>query len=581
MIDRSGRERLSLVLACDPNFETLVERWSRGSAPPVPGPGGHGNALRVQPPDEPRAGKRYVQHGAGSRAGIDGCGGDHAGRVRRRPGRIRTSNVSRDGGEIRCKGLVLDSRRIRPAGRALAGGRGLPKGASSRGIDVTPDDRIFLKRFFQSLSDQPLDPSDKPYVPLYEEPGLADEDPVKLLADGIEWTSESVQLLSGYRGTGKSTELRRLKARLEESGYLVFLCDVEGYLNLSTPIDVSDFLMVVAGAFGEEVNRRLEKDGHQLHEAYWERFRTFWSGLHIEDPKFSASFGTGPVSVGIQANLKSAPVFKEQLQKHMAGHLGALVADVRTFLEGCVKRLRECCGDHEVVLLLDSIEHIRGTLANAEDVHGSVERLFAGHSEKLHLPGLHVIYTVPTYLKIRYPNVDALYEPGGLIVLPAFKLFEQDGNRTPIPANFDAMERVIRQRGDWRRLLGNDRSLLDRLIRNSGGHLRDLLHLLSQVLLRARELPVPERTVDAAISQMRSTFLPIPNVDALWLDGIADSYQVNLEELAALPSLSRFFDTHLVLCYRNGEEWYDVHPLVREHVRAQAEYVRRRRAQPQ
>ena len=94
---------------------------------------------------------------------------------------------------------------------------------------MTPDDRIFLKRFFQSLSDQPLDPSDKPYVPLYEEPGLADEDPVKLLADGIEWTSESVQLLSGYRGTGKSTELRRLKARLEESGYLVFLCDVEGY----------------------------------------------------------------------------------------------------------------------------------------------------------------------------------------------------------------------------------------------------------------------------------------------------------------------------------------------------------------
>ena len=175
---------------------------------------------------------------------------------------------------------------------------------------MTPDDRIFLKRFFQSLSDQPLDPSDERYVPLYEDPGLADEDPVKLLADGIEWTSESVQLLSGYRGTGKSTELRRLKARLEKSGYLVFLCDVEGYLNLSTPIDVSDFLMVVAGAFGEEVNRRLEEDGHQLHEAYWERFRTFWSGLHIEDPKFSASFGTGPVSVGIQANLKSDSHFQ-------------------------------------------------------------------------------------------------------------------------------------------------------------------------------------------------------------------------------------------------------------------------------
>ena len=70
------------------------------------------------------------------------------------------------------------------------------------------------------------------------------------------------------------------------------------------------------------------------------------------------------------------------------------------------------------MLFLDSIEHIKGTLANAEDVHNSVERLFAGHPEKLRLPNLHVIYTVPPYLKVRHPNVDALYEPGGLIVLP-------------------------------------------------------------------------------------------------------------------------------------------------------------------
>ena len=446
---------------------------------------------------------------------------------------------------------------------------------------MTPDNRIFLKEFFQNLNlDQSLDPSDGRYVPLYEDPALADEDPVALLADAIEWTSGSVQLLSGYQGTGKSTELKRLRARLEQSGYLVFLCDVEDYLNLSTPIDVSDFLMVVAGMFGEAADEFLKAKGCNAGGGFWERIHDFLKQTKVEAVELSAALGTNGASVGIKANLKSSPAFKQRLQEHMAGHLGAFVSAVRKFIEDRVKLLRQHYPEKEIVLLLDSIEHIRGTLANAEDVHGSVEKLFSAHSEKLHLPDIHVIYTVPPYLKIRYPNVDALYEPGGLIVLPAFKLFEQDENRTPIPANFEAMERVVRQRGDWRRLLGNDRSLLDRLIRNSGGHLRDLLRLLSQVLLRAKELPVPERIVDAAISQVRSTFLPIPNVDALWLAGIADSYQADLEELAALPSLSRFFDTHLVLCYRNGEEWYDVHPLVREHVRAQAEQVRRRRAHP-
>ena len=443
---------------------------------------------------------------------------------------------------------------------------------------MTPDDRIFLKKFFQNLSAESLDPSDERYVPLYDNPALTDEDPVELLADAIEWTSESVQLLSGYRGTGKSTELKRLKARLEESGYLVFLCDVEDYLNLSTPIDVSDFLMVAAGAFGEAVNERLEKDGHRLHEGYWERFRTFWNGLGIEDPKFSASIETGPVSVGIRGNLKNTPVFKEQLQKHMAGRLGALVADVRKFFEGCVMTLRRCYGDREIVLLLDSIEHVRGTLADAEDVYGSVEELFAGHSEKLHLPSLHVVYTVPPYLKVRCPGMGSLYGPGGFRVLPAIRLRTREGGR--IPESFDAMERVVSRRGDWRRLLGEDRSPLDRLIRSSGGRLRDLLRLLAEVLLRAKSLPVPERTVDAAIGQVRSGLLPIPNNDALWLAEIADSHQRPAPERVGLLSLGWFSGAHLTVYDRNGEEWYDVHPLVATDVRAQAERAGQRLACP-
>ena len=78
------------------------------------------------------------------------------------------------------------------------------------------------------------------------------------LALAVEWATESVRLFSGYRGTGKSTELRRLKRRLEESGHLVFLCDMEDYINLSTPVDVTDFLMAVAGSFDEAIRAKCE-----------------------------------------------------------------------------------------------------------------------------------------------------------------------------------------------------------------------------------------------------------------------------------------------------------------------------------
>lgn len=116
---------------------------------------------------------------------------------------------------------------------------------------MKPDGK-FLKDFYNAVSNRPLEPDDPRYVPLYDE-ALAGTDPVAQLALAVERSTESVRLFSGYRGTGKSTELRRLKRQLEESGHLVFLCDMEHYLNLSTPVDVSDFLMAVAGSFDEAV----------------------------------------------------------------------------------------------------------------------------------------------------------------------------------------------------------------------------------------------------------------------------------------------------------------------------------------
>jgi hypothetical protein len=61
-------------------------------------------------------------------------------------------------------------------------------------------------------------------------------------------------LLSGFRGAGKSTELRRQRRDLTGAGYLVLLFDVGDYLSPSSPIDISDFVIVVAGALSDELD---------------------------------------------------------------------------------------------------------------------------------------------------------------------------------------------------------------------------------------------------------------------------------------------------------------------------------------
>jgi len=103
------------------------------------------------------------------------------------------------------------------------------------------------------------------------------------------------------------------------------------------------------------------------------------------------------------------------------------------------------------------------------------------------------------------------------------------------------------------------------------GHLRDLLHILAEVLLRTDTLPVPPATVEQAVDQVKNEFLPLADADAIWLDRVARTHKASLEGTDRLPDLARFLDTHLMLCYRNGHEWYDVHPLIADEVREQAE----------
>ncbi len=391
---------------------------------------------------------------------------------------------------------------------------------------------------------------------------MREPDPVESLATNIEWAPlESVQLFSGFRGTGKSTTLRRLKALLEERGCIVALCDMQDYLNLSTPIDISDFLISVAGAFGDALRDREHLGSDPAHEGYWTRFVNFLTKTRVELSGVDVKTDAGAT---LKTSLKQDPSFRQQLQERMKGHIGQLVEDVRQYMADCITRLRSRFGaDKRVVLLLDSVEQIRGTSINADEVYSSVETLFVGHAGKLKFEYLHVVYTTPPWLKIRHAGVYGSFDDGYL--LPCVKVQTREGR--PYSPGLNALEQVVRKRGDWQRLVGS-RAQLDKLILASGGYLRDLFRLLQACLRLAngQQLPIKNSALDRGIVQVRNSYLPIALEDARWLAKTASSNDANLESMEKLPDLSRLFDTHMLLCYRNGEEWYGIHPIIRERV---------------
>jgi hypothetical protein len=400
----------------------------------------------------------------------------------------------------------------------------------------------------------------------------------------ITWSGpQSTQLLSGHRGTGKSTELRRLRDDLRAQGAVVVVADIEDYLNASVPVDVPDFLMFLAGAFGDALVAEKVLDEGDLKGGFWARAASFVRRVELEELTLSgkaepAVHGSklGEVGAELKLNLKEDISFRARLQKQMAGHVGTLKREVEAYFAELVTLVRKKKGraGAQVVYLVDSVEHIRGTYATANEVQASLEALIVGQYDKLRFKDLHVVLTVPPWLKVRHAAVGTLYD--GVQTLTAIKVSEKNDGGPFLPG-VQAFEAVIEARGDWVRLLGTHERLVT-LIERSGGHLRDLLRLLTDVLVGTDSLPVSEYNFKRAITKLKNEMLPIADEHAVWMDHILRTKRASLEEASKLPDLARFLDSHQVLAYRNGDEWYDVHPLIADEVTVQAAEVLKRRA---
>jgi hypothetical protein len=427
-------------------------------------------------------------------------------------------------------------------------------------MPLSADDKKFLKGIYQELQDRPLEPGDPRYQPVYQHPGC--EDPVDLLQRRIEYAeTESLTLFSGFRGSGKTTELLRLKKNLEESGHTVLYADALDYVDPANPIEITDLLIIVAGAFSDE----LEKQRIDIaSENYWTRFANWLTRTSVNIKEFGIKAGTDKSGAELKLELHDNPSFRQRLAAALSGRVGELRAEVNQFFEDGFKSVRKQRGeDTRVVFLFDSLEQIRGSLSNEQEVTRSIERLFS--SSMLAINNLHVVYTVPPWLKFMLHGMD-------MIVLPCLRLWENNPPRSCCGPGNDALRALIRKRfssDGLERFFGPDPlPRAQRLIDLCGGHFRDLLLLLRQTVLRADSLPVSAKAIDGAILNVRSNFLPISLDDAKWLAEIERERKTLLRttDPADIHRLTRFLDTHVVLYLKNGEEWYDVHPIVRDEV---------------
>jgi predicted ATPase len=342
------------------------------------------------------------------------------------------------------------------------------------------------------------------------------DDPVEALARTIEMSQgQSIQILTGPRGTGKSTELRRLQKLLRGAGHTVVRVDL------------------------------LQRLG-DLRSSFYADFDRPLSPLDSTSKKDR---------LGLIDLL---------LQGDFAGNL-------RDLLNCIVNALSEL--PSPTVILIDSLEHAISTAQIRKTDPVSVETIYLTHTQDLAPLGAHLVYTALPSFKIYAGDVSRpvwdsvqsitpiktqtiageLYEPG-LATLAQVVGRRSGGGGGGGGGDDDEQHRLTVP------------SVLDPIALASGGVLRDLLRILRELLRGSSTLPLDMSSVEPVLHRMRDGSQFLSSRDLSYLSHVAKHQTLPLVSVNERPHIARLLDTNLVLCYRNGSEWYDVHPLLKSDV---------------
>jgi len=342
-----------------------------------------------------------------------------------------------------------------------------------------------------------LDKDETYYIDLVTVRG---EDIVKKLRRTITLSSNkpTYQLISGHVGSGKTTELFRLKASLEQQGFAVIYCAADKYLQISDVGLTELWLMILS-----IILQQVEKKGESLSLAYLPNaIAEIEQWLRISPPIGVSTYF--PRLQRILQTLQENEQQRRQLRHHLESRLkNSLLAAGEEVTAVEVERLKQL-GKKGLVILVDNLDRL-----NIEQIDG----IFGEGGKYLRQFQCHTIYTLPI-LAIADEGESQSFQrrfKGTMpVLLPNLTIGDRLGNVRPECLNLLRQLVLVRLLPNTlqEKLLDSVEHMfdqlatLDHLIISSHGHLPYLLSLLCGCL-QLQDLPIDLATLNQVLENDR------------------------------------------------------------------------------
>lgn len=424
-------------------------------------------------------------------------------------------------------------------------------------MNISPATNV-IDAYKQCNPDYALPADDNRYVDLSEVRG-EDIRVISTIRRSIERSDDNActYLISGHRGSGKTTELFRLKQRLEQDQYFCVYFDVGDALDLADISYIDIFLAMI-----DATSQSLQKNNINIdNDAMTEVHNWVTQETHVESTVEKQV--DGKASAGLEANIGIPSILKlfggltgdikhSQSQRHtirenIEKKASDFIRKINQFLIS-VRIAIQNKGYKDIVIIVDGLEKIQYrtfTLSNSQS--DSHTQLFVQHAEQLLSLQSHVVYTTPISLFF-ISNLQNDYE--NVYILPMVRL-NYAGKST--------LKELVQKRVDIETVFF-DSTLVDILIKRSGGVVRDLMRLI-RLSCDTDETQVSAKEVKYAVSRLTREYdrLLKPS-DIPVLERVHRTELVNPDD----ERTNQLLLNRVILEYENGKRSAKLHPACLE-----------------
>lgn len=375
-------------------------------------------------------------------------------------------------------------------------------------------------------------------------------------------------LFAGYKGCGKSTELLRLQKEIERD-YVVLNFSVMAELDVLNISYIELFIATMERLFkfvkGQEP---IEID-----PLYLKSIKSWLSSKEIEE--VTARHLGAELKAGAEAKVDVPFLAKFFSRFTAAAKSSASVKEtlktkiepkISEFIFYCNRLIREIkgqlpkIGKKGLVIIIEDMDKV--DLANGKNI-------FYDHATQLTQLESHCIFTFPIALLYHHKFTTIRNNYDESFVLPMIKTREKDGADNPL--GLRVMESIVERRMAMD--LFEDPEILRKMIRYSGGCLWDFFRMIKEAADNALDEGEPVisfRDFDGAYKSLKAEYrytIAENREKDFSVDDYYEALRRCAEDPAKKPDPSEIMldlRNNLTILNYNGDEWEDVHPLVKD-----------------